>query len=156
MHSDAAFRKEQKEGVDAGRALRGAVFLRPGAEPQGSKPNYIGVRPCHLLDWQYGAPKTVTRSTFTSELMAAMSSADRGLALAATLAEMVSGLRGPRQLAASVMANSRWTSRSSCASTQWALSRRLRPHGLSRQQNTPCCHACRGCETSCAQASLVV
>ena len=30
VHSDAAFRKEQKEGVDAGRALRGATFLRLG------------------------------------------------------------------------------------------------------------------------------
>ena len=50
-----------------------------------------GARPCHLLDWQRGALKTVTRSTFTSELMSAMSSTGHGLALATTLTEMVSG-----------------------------------------------------------------
>ena len=94
IHSDAAFRKEQKEGVDAGRALRGATFLRLGQLPSSSSAQHTGSRPCHLLDWQCGALKTVTRSTFTSELMAAISSTDHGLAVAITLGEVWNGPQG--------------------------------------------------------------
>ena len=57
MHSDAACRKEEKEGVDQGRAMRGATYLRIG----GSTPSALtGIRPCHLLNWNCGSLKTVT------------------------------------------------------------------------------------------------
>jgi hypothetical protein len=96
VHSDAAFRKEQKEGVDAGRALRGAVFLRMGLTSSCPRYSHCGAQPCHLLDWQCGALKTVTRSTFTSELMSAISSTDHALALAMTLHEVLKGPRGAK------------------------------------------------------------
>ena len=100
VHSDAAFRKEQKEGVDAGRALRGATFLRLGQAAGGCKPyatTQAGTVKCHLLDWQCGSLKTVTRSTFTSELMSAISSTDHALALGLTLHEVTCGPKGPRE-----------------------------------------------------------
>lgn len=84
IHSDGAFRKEEKEGQAAGRAMRGAVFLRLGEGPDGKQP-------CHLLDWQCGTLKTVTRSTFTSELMSGISATDHGLALGLTLHEIAQG-----------------------------------------------------------------
>ena len=64
--------------------MRGAVYLRLG---EGSDDK----RPCHLLDWQCGTLKTVTRSTFTSELMSAIAAADHCLALALTLHEVAKG-----------------------------------------------------------------
>ena len=84
VHSDGAFRKEEKEGQAAGRAMRGAVYLRLGEGPDHQ-------RPCHLLDWQCGTLKTVTRSTFTSELMSAIAAADHCLALALILHEVQKG-----------------------------------------------------------------
>ena len=50
--------------------------------------------PALLLGWQCGALKTVTRSTFTSELMSAISSTDHGLAVAITLGEVWNGPKG--------------------------------------------------------------
>ena len=84
VHSDGAFRKEEKEGQAAGRAMRGAVYLRLGKGPDKAQP-------CHLLDWQCGTLKTVTRSTFTSEMMSAIGAADHALALALAMHEIVTG-----------------------------------------------------------------
>ena len=47
VHSDAGFRKEEKDGVDTGRSQRGANFIRLG---EGSATSSAG-RPCHVLDW---------------------------------------------------------------------------------------------------------
>ena len=52
---------------------------------------------CHLIDWHCGSLKNVTRSTFTSELQAAIMSTDHGLALQLTLHEIRCGPTTPRQ-----------------------------------------------------------
>ena len=84
IHSDAGFRKEEKDGHDTGRAVRGANYIRTGTSADG--------RPvAHLLHWECGTIKTVTRSTFTSELQAAISAADNGLLLALQLHEVSQG-----------------------------------------------------------------
>ena len=78
--------------MDQGRAMRGATFLRIG----GPTPKAAtGTRPCHLVDWQCGSLKTVTRSTFTSELMSSIAATDHGLSLKLTLHEIASGPLGP-------------------------------------------------------------
>ena len=72
--------------------MRGATYLRIG----GSTPAALtGTRPSHLLDWSCGSLKTVTRSTFTSELMSGIAAVDHGIALRLTLHEIATGPLGP-------------------------------------------------------------
>ena len=92
MHSDAGFRKEEKDGIDAGRSQRGANFIRLGA---GSETSTHG-RPCHVLDWHCSSLKVVTRSTFASETQAAIAATDAALMLGLTLHEIQSGPVTPR------------------------------------------------------------
>ena len=84
IHSDAGFRKEEKDGIPIGKAMRGANFLRLGKRNS----TYTD---CHLLDWQCCQIKTVTRSTFASELAACIAATDSGIALAITLHEVQRG-----------------------------------------------------------------
>ena len=95
VHSDSGFRKEEKDDVDVGRAVQGANFLRL-AESTNSMVSPRKVT-CHLIDWHCGSLKNVTRSTFTSELQAAIMSTDHGLALQITLHEIKCGPTTPRQ-----------------------------------------------------------
>lgn len=75
VHADAGFRKEQKDSIDVGRAVRGATFLRVAA----AKAMQVGTTPCHLLDWSCGSIKNLTRSTFTSETHAVILAVDSGM-----------------------------------------------------------------------------
>ena len=84
IHSDAGFRKEEKDCVDVGRAVRGANYIRTGKDAH-------GLPTAHLLHWDCSAIKTVTRSTFTSELQAAIAATDSGLLLAVGLHELANG-----------------------------------------------------------------
>ena len=90
IYSDAGFRKEEKEGETTGRAVRGANYVRSGKGPSGK-----GV--VHLLHWDCSAIKTVTRSTFTSELQAAIMATETGVLLATTLHEITQGALTPTQ-----------------------------------------------------------
>ena len=81
--------------MDVGHAVRGANFLRL-AESTNSMVSPRKVT-CHLIDWHCGSLKNVTRSTFTSELQAAIMSTDHGLALQFTLHEIRCGPTTPRQ-----------------------------------------------------------
>ena len=93
-HSDAGFRKEEKEGIDQGRAAQGANFMRLGQRTQSVD---LGDFPCRLLDWACNSLKTVTRSTFTSETQAAAMTTDHALLLGLTLHEIVKGPVTPNQ-----------------------------------------------------------
>ena len=54
---------------DDGRAVRGVVFVRcPGNQIN----EFSVTKPGHLLDYQSRSQRRVTRSTFTSELLAAL------------------------------------------------------------------------------------
>lgn len=69
--------------------MRGANFMRLVRDPSGKET-------CHLLDWHSGSIKAVTRSTFVSELQAAIFAADSALMLGLTLHETKEGLVSPR------------------------------------------------------------
>jgi hypothetical protein len=84
IHSDAGFRKEEKDGIPVGKAMRGANFLRLGERHD----NHTA---CHILDWSCCQLKTVTRSTFASELAACIAATDSGISLAITLHEIQHG-----------------------------------------------------------------
>jgi hypothetical protein len=84
IHSDAGFRKEEKDGIPVGKAMRGANFLRLGER----RHDYTV---CHVLDWSCCQLKTVTRSTFASELAACIAATDSGISLAITLHEIQRG-----------------------------------------------------------------
>eukprot|EP00959_Pyramimonas_sp_CCMP1952_P070490 1472327-Pyramimonas_sp.AAC.1 len=71
-----------------------------GASDAGTKQTFVGKQTCRLLDWQCGALKSVTRSTFATELMAAISSTGRGLAPAAAPRAVLKGLEAPELRAA--------------------------------------------------------
>ncbi len=80
-HSDAGFSKEQ----DKGYGMKGANFIREGKARNGGSIVY------HLLDVSCGGHKLVTRSTFASELFAAVSAADSLIPLATSLHELKCG-----------------------------------------------------------------
>ena len=82
-HSDSGFTKEQ----DKGYGIRGANFMRIGRDRRSSEL----VR--HLLDSQCRSHKTVTRSTFSSETLAAVGAADELMPMALTLHEVYCGPR---------------------------------------------------------------
>jgi len=92
VHSDAGFKREEDEGSSApsGKSMRGANFMRLGKDANGKER-------IHVLDWQCGSIKNVTRSTFVSELQAAISAVDNGLMLALTLHELCKGPVTPHQ-----------------------------------------------------------
>ena len=77
IHGDAAFRKEQNEGVEAGRAQRGTALLCLGQSDADERLSPAGACSCHLVDWQRVALDAVTRGAVTGELMSAISSAGR-------------------------------------------------------------------------------
>ena len=77
-HSDAGFRREEKDEVFIGRATRGANFLRAGKATDGSTV-------VHLLEWISCQMKQVTRSTFTSKAGAVLLSADALMVLNLTV-----------------------------------------------------------------------
>ena len=90
VHSDAGFRREEDEGqTPTGRSVRGANFMRLGTSPTGEV--------CHLLDWHCSSIKVVTRSTFVSELQAAISATDSAIMHALTLHEVHSGPVTPKE-----------------------------------------------------------
>ena len=95
VHSDSGFRKEEKDGVDVGRAVRGGNFMRLSS-PASTTTAQRKVR-CHLLDWHCGSLKVVTRSTSASEAQAAILAIDHGLALQLTMHEIKCGPVSPRQ-----------------------------------------------------------
>ena len=95
-HSDSGFRKEEKDGADLGKAVRGANYIRLGTNHDLQK-SARRETPCHLIDWHTGMLKTVTRSTFTSEMQAAVSAADWLLVLGITLHEIACGPVAPRE-----------------------------------------------------------
>ena len=80
-HSDSGFSKEQ----DKGYGMKGANFMREGKARGSGEVVY------HLLEIACGGHKLVTRSTFASELFAAVSAADTMIPLASTLHELAMG-----------------------------------------------------------------
>jgi hypothetical protein len=91
VHSDAGFRREEDDDQHAtGRSTRGANYMRLGKGRNGKEI-------CHLIDWDCGSIKTVTRSTFVSELQAAISATDSSLMLALTFHEIAKGPVTPKE-----------------------------------------------------------
>jgi hypothetical protein len=91
VHSDAGFRREEDDDQHAtGRSTRGANYMRLGKDRNGKEI-------CHLIDWDCGSIKTVTRSTFVSELQAAISATDSSLMLALTFHEIAKGPVTPKE-----------------------------------------------------------
>lgn len=90
VQQDAGFKRDD-EDVDAptGKSMRGANFMRLGHDPTGKET-------CHVLDWHCGSIKAVTRSTFVSELQAAISATDSALMVGLTLHEIKEGPVSPR------------------------------------------------------------
>lgn len=92
VFSDASFCKESET---KGYGVRGTVFLRVGFENQKQK--------CHLLDASSQSLKLVTRSTFSSETLAAVGSVDSLIPLVISLQEILTcplsaeGLRAARE-----------------------------------------------------------
>ena len=84
VHSDAGFRKEEKDGVDTGRSQRGANYIRLG---EGSASSSTG-RPCHILDWHCSSLIVMARSTFAWEGQAAIAAKDAALMLGLTPHEL--------------------------------------------------------------------
>ena len=79
-HSDSGFSKEQEKGY----GIRGANFLRVGKDLN-------GLEVFHLIESQCRSHKHVTRSTFSSETLAAVAAADYLIPLTLTLQEVVYG-----------------------------------------------------------------
>ena len=89
-YTDAGFKREEIEKeatLITGRAVRGAVYIRMSTHPNQG----------HLIDWQCGSIKQVTRSTFTSEALAAIAATDHSIMLAYMLEEIQRGPRTPTQ-----------------------------------------------------------
>lgn len=81
--------------MDVWRAVRGANFLRLVESTNSMVVPHNVV--CHMIDWNCGSLKNDTRSTFTSELQAAIMSMGHSLALQFTLHEIKCGPTTPRQ-----------------------------------------------------------
>ena len=80
-HSDSSFKKEQEKGY----GMRGANYLRKGqATPSGE-------HVWHLLQSECKSHKLVTRSTFSSETLAAVGAADTLIMLLVTMHELQTG-----------------------------------------------------------------
>ena len=86
-HSDSGFSKEQ----DSGYGIRGANFARAGTARTNKQPIW------HLIDSQCKGHKHVTRSSFASEVRAAVAAADEILPLALTLHELKAGPKPPSE-----------------------------------------------------------
>ena len=81
-HSDSGFSKEQELGY----GIRGANFMRSGTSRDSGKGIY------HLIDSQCKSHKHVTRSSFSSEVRAAVSAIDELIPMALTLHEFGVGV----------------------------------------------------------------
>ena len=79
--SDASF---DKEGDSKGYGMRGSVFLRWGVNAQGKEV-------CHLLEAQSQSLKLVTRSTFSSETLAAVGTVDQLVPMLFAFQEVLKG-----------------------------------------------------------------
>ena len=77
-NSDAGFRNEEREGLDQGRAARGAYFVRLATR---AKSGNAADFPCHLLGWACNSLQLGTRSTFTSETQASVMATDHAMPL---------------------------------------------------------------------------
>ena len=86
--SDAGFKKEELDGY----ALRGAVYIRHANKLE--KNEVKG----HLLSAESRSIKTVCRSTYAAELMAATSAADMLIPMTTTLYEISHGVLGTEML----------------------------------------------------------
>ena len=76
--------------------MRGAATLRLAGPVDAKSSGAPGKRACHLLDWTSVSIKTVTRSTYVSELAAALAATDGLLALSVTMHEIAVGPKGPK------------------------------------------------------------
>ena len=81
VHSDSGFSKEQEKGY----GIRGANFMRCGYDRKSGEQIF------HLLESQCRSHKHVTRSTFSSETLAAVAAADNLIPLCLTLQEIACG-----------------------------------------------------------------
>ena len=79
--SDASF---DKEGDSKGYGMRGSVFLRWGVDARGKEV-------CHLLEAQSQSLKLVTRSTFSSETLAAVGTVDQLVPMLFAFQEILHG-----------------------------------------------------------------
>ncbi|CAE7335666.1 RNR1 [Symbiodinium sp. CCMP2592] len=79
--SDASF---DKEGDSKGYGMRGSVFLRWGINAQGKEV-------CHMLEAQSQSLKLVTRSTFSSETLAAVGTVDQLVPMLFAFQEILHG-----------------------------------------------------------------
>ena len=77
-HSDSSFAKEQEKGY----GMRGANYLRKGTSPT------TGETVWRLLQSECKSHKLVTRSGFSSELLAAVAAADSLFPLLLTMEEL--------------------------------------------------------------------
>ena len=94
VHSDSGFKREEDEtGHASGRSLHGANYLRLGAGKDDKN------RICHLLEWSSKLLKQVTRSTFTSETLGVIASADNAIVIATLLHEIAHGPLQAREVA---------------------------------------------------------
>eukprot|EP00971_Amphidinium_carterae_P001637 32933-Amphidinium_carterae.1 len=92
VFSDASFCAEAGQG----RSQRGAVILRTRdmiPQPLTKVPHK---QTCHLIDWCSTAQRRVTRSTFSSELLAAVDAVDTALLVREILREISTGEQGSR------------------------------------------------------------
>ena len=92
--SDAGFKKEETDGY----ALRGAVYIRhcePMITPSGQKGSSVTG---HLLHVESRSIKTVCRSTYAAELLAATATTDVLIPLTITMTEIVHGALGAEEL----------------------------------------------------------
>ena len=85
LYSNAAFRKEE----DTGHSMRGALFLRTYGT---SNDDMIATRPCHVLHVIGRSQRRVTRSTFTSKMLACCDTADMGLRIVQLIHEINTGI----------------------------------------------------------------
>ena len=79
-HSDSSFKKEQEKGY----GMRGANYMRRGTDKDGQTV-------WHLLQSECKSHKLVTRSTFSSETLAAVGAADTLIMLLFTMHELQTG-----------------------------------------------------------------
>ena len=85
-HSDSSFKKEQEKGY----GMRGANYMRRGTDKSGQKV-------WHLLQSECKSHKLVTRSTFSSETLAAVGAADTLIMMLFTMHELQAGPTSTRE-----------------------------------------------------------
>eukprot|EP00438_Fugacium_kawagutii_P025194 Skav218080 [mRNA] locus=scaffold3382:13254:23272:- [translate_table: standard] len=88
-YSDASFCKETES---KGYGVRGSVFIRCGTQG--------GNEVCHVIDASSQSLKLVTRSTFSSETLAAVGTVDALIPLAISFHEITRGPLSPQELRA--------------------------------------------------------